>query len=462
MLEPVRRVAELVKCVGGRALLVGGSVRDILRGEKPVDFDIEVYGLTQAKVIETLKPHYPLDLVGASFGVIKLHGLNIDVALPRRETKLGLGHKAFETDFDPNLSLAEAAARRDFTINAIYLDPLTGEYLDPWQGKKDLERRVLRPVSSHFAEDPLRVLRAMQFLARFDLEPAENLVAVCRGMTPEGLPPERLMGEWEKLLVKGVVPSKGLRFLCRVGWLRYYPELLALVGCKQDPVWHPEGDVWAHTLCCLDAFAASRDGRDMLYDFIASRKTWTARENLIVGLAVLCHDLGKPATSYYDSRRGHIRSIGHDENGVAPTKRFLARLTQDHELLRDIPPLVRLHMRPFSFWRNHASDASIRRLSLAAGRLDRLLRVAAADDAGRGTAPRTPEALQWLAQAAERLRVKDAAPKPLVLGRHLIPLGFKPSPRFTEILTAAFNAQLEGKFATITDGLAFVSAHFAP
>ncbi len=136
MLEPVRRVAELVKCVGGRALLVGGSVRDILRGEKPVDFDIEVYGLTQAKVIETLKPHYPLDLVGASFGVIKLHGLNIDVALPRRETKLGLGHKAFETDFDPNLSLAEAAARRDFTINAIYLDPLTS-----------VNRRISRPMA---------------------------------------------------------------------------------------------------------------------------------------------------------------------------------------------------------------------------------------------------------------------------------------------------------------------------
>ncbi len=460
MTREVRRVAELVKSAGGRALLVGGSVRDTLRGKKPTDFDIEVYGIPQERLLSVLGAAFHLDLVGVSFGVIKLHGTPIDVALPRRETKLGLGHKAFETESDPNLPLAEAAARRDFTINAIYLDPLTGEYLDPWKGRDDLKAGVLRPVSEHFAEDPLRVLRAMQFLARFDLEPAPELLTVCRAMTPEGLPAERLLGEWQKLLVKGAVPSKGLNFLRQTGWINYYPELKALIGCKQDPAWHPEGDVWAHTLCCLDAFAASRDGRDRMYDFIGSRAKWTPRENLIVGLAVLCHDFGKPATTFFDEKKGHLRSLGHDEAGVKPTKSFLSRLTQDHELLKEVPPLVRLHMRPIAYWKSQAGDAAIRRLSLAAGRLDRLLRVAAADDAGRGTAPRTPESLQWLAKEAERLRVKDSAPKPLVMGRHLIALGYKPGPRFTEMLRAAFNAQLEGKFATVADGLAFIKAHF--
>jgi len=459
--DDVRRVAELVKSAGGRALLVGGCVRDALRGETPHDFDFEVYGLPQERLLAALSSRYALDLVGASFGVIKLQGVPIDVALPRRETKLGLGHKAFATDFDPNLPLADAAARRDFTVNAIYLDPLTGACLDPWKGREDLAAGVLRPVSPHFAEDPLRVLRAMQFLARFDLAPTDDLLRVCRGMTPEGLPPERLFGEWEKLLVKGTIPSKGLQFLRQTGWVDYYPELKALIGCRQDPEWHPEGDVWAHTLGCLDAFAASRDGRDTMYDFIGDRAGWTPRENLIVGLAVLCHDFGKPATTFYDPQRKRIRSIGHDEEGVAPARRFLSRLTADHELLRAVPPLVRLHMRPIALWKSAAGDAAIRRLSVAAGRLDRLLRVAAADDAGRGTAPRTPEALRWLTAQAERLRVKESAPKPLVMGRHLIALGFKPGPRFSEMLAAAFNAQIEGKFATVADGLAFISAHFA-
>ena len=445
MTDEVRQVAELVRAAGGRALLVGGCVRDRLLGLSPKDFDVECFGISAPDLQAALGRRFDLDFVGASFGVLKLKRLDIDVALPRRETKLGLGHRAFEMEHDPTLTLEEASARRDFTVNAIYLDPLTDEVLDPWNGRADLDRRILRHVSPHFSEDPLRVLRGMQFVARFGLEPAPETIAVCRGMTPEGLAAERLMEEWAKLLVKGVKISKGLEFLRAVGWTRYYPELERLIGCEQDPQWHPEGDVWNHTLCCLDAFARERDERREAED-----------ENLVVGLAVLCHDFGKPACTRYDPVKRRIRSLGHDEAGVEPTLAFLRRLTNEERLLKEVPPLVRLHMRPFAMWKDRSSDSAIRRLAAKVVRIDRLIRVAAADDAGRPPFPSEPEPLKWLAAQAERLRVADSAPKPLVQGRDLIAFGMKPGPEFGKILKAAYEAQLDGKFTDHEGGIKYV------
>ena len=448
MLPEVKVVAELVKRAGGRALLVGGCVRDELLGGTPKDFDIECFGISATDLQAVLGERFELDLVGISFGVIKLKHLEIDVAMPRRETKLGLGHRAFEMEYDPTLTIEEASARRDFTVNAIYKDPLTDEILDPWNGRGDLEKRILRHVSPHFVEDPLRVLRGMQFVARFDLMPAPETIEVCRGMTPEGLAPERLFGEWEKLLVQGVKISKGLNFLRDVGWVKYYPELEKLIGCKQDPEWHPEGDVWNHTLCCLDAFAKERE---------EGRGKREEGEDLVVGLAVLCHDFGKPKCTAYDPVKKRIRSLGHDEEGVEPTLSFLRRLTNEERLLKEVPPLVRLHMRPFAMWKDKSSDGAIRRLAAKVVRIDRLIRVAAADDAGRPPFPSEPEPLKWLAEQAERLRVADSAPKPLVQGRDLIALGMKPGVEFGRILKAAYEAQLDGKFFTREDGVKFVT-----
>ena len=434
MLEVARRV----KSAGGRALLVGGCVRDAMLGRALKDYDLEVYGLAPDRLQAVLSEAFDLDMVGASFGVIKLHGHEIDVAIPRRETKLGLGHKAFEMEYDPSLSVADAAARRDFTINAIYKDPLTGEIIDPWNGQADLERRVLRHVSPHFAEDPLRVLRAMQFVSRFGFKVWSGTIGVCRRMTPEGLARERQFDEWAKMLTQGTCISGGLKFLRRVEWVKYYPELAALIGCRQDPQWHPEGDVWDHTCCCLDAFAEERTGVD----------------DLIVGLAVLCHDFGKPLTSFYDKTKRRIRSLGHDEKGVEPTLSFLRRLTNEERILREVPMLVRCHMRPFAMWQSKAGEGAIRRLSAQAGGLSRLIRVASADDAGRPPMPREPAALEWLASEAERLKVKDSAPKPIVQGRHLIALGLKPGVSFGRILKVCYEAQLDGRITNIDDGLA--------
>ena len=437
--EAMLDVARRVQSAGGRALLVGGCVRDSLLGHPSKDFDMEVYGLAPDRLKAVLAESFGLDLVGASFGVIKLHGHDIDVAIPRRETKLGLGHKAFEMEYDPSLSIEEAAARRDFTINAIYKDPLTGEILDPWNGQRDLERRVLRHVSPHFVEDPLRVLRAMQFVARFGFKAWAGTVGLCRKMTPEGLARERQFDEWAKMLTKGVSISAGLNFLRRVDWVKYYPELAALIGCRQDPEWHPEGDVWDHTCCCLDAFAEQRNG---------------SPDDLIVGLAVLCHDFGKPLTTFFDKSKRRFRSLGHDEKGVEPTISFLMRLTNEERILREVPPLVRCHMRPFAMWRSRAGESAIRRLSAQVGGVERLIRVAAADDAGRPPFPREPAALEWLASEAERLKVKDSAPKPFIQGRDLIALGLQPGVTFGRLIKVCYEAQLDGKIKSHEEGLA--------
>lgn len=444
-LDAALEAARLVRAAGGRALLVGGCVRDALLGGSPKDFDLEVYGLDPERLRAVLAARFRLDLVGQSFGVVKLHHFNVDVALPRRETKLGEGHRVFEMAYDPFLSIAEAASRRDFTINAIYRDPLTDEIVDPWDGRGDLARKRLRHVSAHFREDPLRVLRGMQFVARFGFAVAGETVAVCREMTPENLPRERLFDEWAKMLTKGFAISGGLEFLRDVGWVRYYPELERLIGCEQDPAWHPEGDVWNHTCRCLDAFARQRPAGG------------SADEDLVVGLAVLCHDFGKPATSAYDPVRGRIRSLGHDEAGVEPTRQFLRRLTVEERILKEVPPLVRLHMRPFAMWKAKSGESAIRRLAARVGRIDRLIRVSEADEAGRPPFPASLEPLRWLAAEAERLRVKDAAPKPIILGRDLIAAGLKPGVVFGEIVRACFEAQLDGAFADHEGGCSFLS-----
>lgn len=461
VLEPALRTAVLeiataVRTAGGRALMVGGSVRDLLAGERHVkDVDLEVFGLDADRLQAVVGAKYAFDTCGLSFGVMKIKHFDIDVSLPRRESKRGSGHKGFLIDSDPSLSVREAASRRDFTINAMYYDPLAEVFEDPYGGVPDLQNRILRHVSPKFVEDPLRVLRGMQFVARFDLTPAPETVAICRTIEIEGLPPERLFEEWAKLLLKGVQIRKGLEFLRATGWVTYFPELANLIGCAQDPTWHPEGDVWNHTCLCLDAYARRRDEQGRNPD-----------EDLIVGLAVLCHDFGKPATSAYDPVKKHIRSLGHDTAGVGPTLSFLRRLTNEERILKEVPPLVAAHMQPFALWKGNVGDAAVRRLALKVGRIDRLIRVAHADDEGRlpeclgGSS--NGEDLRWLEATAERLRVAAAAPKPILMGRHLIEMGYRPSAQFKVWLDACFEAQLEDRFHDLDGARAFFRTQVAP
>lgn len=431
-IDACKRICELAKERGGKAYLVGGCVRDALLGAVPKDIDIEIYGLTPTQIEEMLKGNFRFEMVGKSFGVWIIKGYDIDVSIPRTERKVGEGHKAFDVECDPFLSPEEACARRDFTINAMLFDGLTGEIVDPYGGRADLEKRILRHTSEKFAEDPLRVLRAMQFIARFELTPAPETIEVCSQIGFENLAPERVYEEWKKLLLKGKKISDGLFFLRDCGWIKYFPELQATVGCEQDPEWHPEGDVFTHTAYCMDHFAKERVG--------------DSREDTVVGFAVLCHDFGKPrCTAVGDD--GKIHSYAHDVLGAAPTRSFLARMTREKSLIDDVIPLVERHMAILDLWRSNAGDSAIRRLARKVGRIDRLVRVDSADRNGRP--PIEPEPSPqglWILERARELSVKDSAPQPILMGRHLVARGFKPSPQFKEILSQAYEAQLDGEF----------------
>ena len=444
-LEPVRRLFEAARERGGRALFVGGCVRDALFGRESKDFDVEVYGLDAGQAETLLRSlNFRFNAAGKSFGVFKLHDVPVDIALPRRESKRGFGHRGFIVEGDPHMSLKEAAARRDFTVNSIYFDPLSEEILDPFNGRKDLENRILRHTSEAFSEDPLRVLRAMQFAARFRFDVAAETVELCRQIEPEGLSSERIFEEWSKLILRGEEISRGLNFLRDCGWVQYFPELEALIGVQQDPLWHPEGDVWNHTLATLDTFARERIGDDF--------------EDLVVGFAVLCHDFGKPATTRFFEKDGRWHAYGHDRAGCAPAKKFLERMTNFRELIDGVLPLVLCHMQPIAIWRGNAGDSAVRRLANRVGRIDRLLRVCSADTMGVSTKKNAElrDASSWLLERADALQVKNAAPKPIILGRHLIALGIAPGKTFKPILDACYEAQLDGKIFNTEDGIRFV------
>src|SRR6185295_17280956 len=236
-------LARAIHEAGGRALLVGGCVRDALMGAEAKDWDLEVYNLEAARLREILDQFGPVNVVGEAFTVYKL-GNHLDVSIPRRERKSGYGHKGFVIEGDPSMSVAEATRRRDFTINAILEDPLTGELIDPFDGRRDIEQHVLRAVSKDtFAEDSLRVLRAAQFAARFEFDIEADTVELCRAIDLSDLPAERIWGEIEKLLLRAARPSIGLEWLRRLGAIeKLFLEIQSLIGVPQDPEWHPEGD----------------------------------------------------------------------------------------------------------------------------------------------------------------------------------------------------------------------------
>lgn len=443
----VLKIAQMVADIGGQAYLVGGCVRDMLLGLTPKDIDIEVFHITHNELEAILKKEFKVNFIGKSFGVFKLKEYPIDISTPRLETIIGYTHKSFCVSTDPHLSITKAAERRDFTINAIFLDPITGIIHDPFNGREDLQNKVLRHVSHKFTEDPLRVLRGMQFASRFELTPHPTTTALCSTLVPYYLPHERVFDEWQKLFLKGTKPSLGLEFLRKSGWLRHYPELQHLINCPQDPTWHPEGDVWTHTLHAMDAFARKRIDNP--------------EEDLLIGLAVLCHDFGKPLTTHKDAQ-GRIRSPGHDVAGEAPTRSFLSYLTRNRLLIEKVVRLVVLHMRPSELFKSKASDGAIRRLANAVGRMDRLLRVVEADDEARPPLPPNKEIIEWLLDRCEMLLIKDQSPVPIILGRHLISLGHEPHPLFSQILKLCFEAQLDGRFHDETSGLVYLQEEILP
>jgi tRNA nucleotidyltransferase (CCA-adding enzyme) len=412
-------------------------------GRPSKDLDLEVYGLTADRVKTLLGEFGSVNTVGESFTVYKVAG--VDVALPRRESRTGRGHRAFEVVGDPDLSFVDAARRRDFTVNAIAWDPLTGEDIDPFDGRGDLAARVLRAVDARtFGDDSLRVLRAVQFAARFEFGLDDATRDLCRQIELDDLPPERIWGEVEKLLLLPARPSIGFGLALDLLVVdRLFPEIKALVGCPQEPEWHPEGDVWVHTLMVIDQARTRIDDLDR------------ARQ-IVIMLGAVCHDLGKPPTTAFVD--GRIRSIDHEQAGVVPATAVLDRLNihtiDGYDVRTQILGIVAHHLKPGMFRQSPTpvSDGAFRRLAQKVD-LELLARLAKADCLGR-TGGFDCSAMDWFLERARELGVQHAPPEPLVKGRHLLALGLTPGPRVGAVLKEIYERQLDGSIATVEDGIA--------
>lgn len=444
MTHPIMRLAKNIIDRGGTPVLVGGRVRDmVMQGlSDPFlledgDYDIEVFGLAPPRLKMALYDSgYDWDEVGEHFSVLKVRASDIegtvDVSIPRYETSTGDGHKDFDVMINPELTFEEASRRRDFTMNAMGWNLADGTLLDPHDGASDARSGYILHTSAAFSEDPLRPLRAARFAARFGGMIDPETLGVCGSMSDmaKSLPSERVWGELEKALLEGTQVSKFFFYLDTMGWLEIlFPEVAALRGVVQDPGWHPEGDVFTHTMCALDYWAENL-------------QTGNREDDLVVAAAILCHDFGKVTATAWNEKKGRITSYGHEEAGAEPARSLLHRLRQ-YELAKEVVPLVENHLAPVYSY--PISSKAVRRLSTKVKRLDLLAIVSRADQAGRP--PKDPEdgfyKITQFEEKVANLDIPQGGPKPLVDGYYLIELGLKPGPYFKKVLDAAYDYQLE-------------------
>ncbi|MGB6329545.1 MAG: hypothetical protein WBF48_11515 [Halarcobacter sp.] len=422
--------------IGALPILVGGCVRDSFLGLPIKDYDIEIFNIDSLEIIQKhLKKYGHIKEVGKSFGVLTLsvEKYDFDFALARVEKKVALGHKGFEVTTNSKLNFKEASLRRDFTINSIGYDFFKKEFLDPNNGIKDLNNRILRHINDEtFIEDPLRVYRAIQFASRFELKLEKKTFDLCLKMSKSGqlkeLAKERVFEEFKKLFLKSKKPSLGFSLLKDLEVIKLFPELEALVSCIQDEEYHPEGDVWIHTLMTLDEMVEHKTGDDY--------------KDLYLFYALLCHDLGKPFCT--KEINGRITSYKHESLGIKPTISFLSRITNEKKFIEKILPLVKNHLAPFQLFKAESSLKAIKRLSLKCN-IEDLCIVCLSDCKGRAipNKEKCDEAIFWVLEKAKEMNISKEPLKALVQGRDLINLGLKPSKDFKEILDFALNLQIE-------------------
>ena len=449
------QIVRELHAAGYRAVVVGGAVRDALLGGAPKDFDIEVYGIGYDQLAGILARHGRVDLVGKSFGVVKLvtrenqGGHEYDFSVPRRDSKFGLGHRDFQTTFDNDILPREAASRRDFTINAMAYDPVAGELLDFFGGAEDLKNRVLRATSEAFAEDPLRVLRGMQFACRFDLTLDPGTAAMCKMIVDHyaTIARERVADEFTKWAVKSSRPGRIAEYLRASGWDVHFPEIARLAGVPQDPGWHPEGDVGTHTMFVVDAAAR-----------IATRENLTGDDRAVLIFAALSHDFAKATTTMLREREGKMRwtSWGHEADGGPMARAFLERIGIKSAIVDRVVPMVENHLASSSIGREVTARA-VRRLAmrLAPATITDLLRLIEADYSGRPPLPTgLPEGALRIREMAEAQAVVQGPQAPLILGRHVMPyFEDRPGKHIGEVTAAAYEAQADGAFSNQEEAL---------
>lgn len=425
--QMAQRVAQLVAAKGGRTFYVGGFVRDRLLGKENKDVDIEVHGITPQCLKEILDSLGQRITIGESFGVFNLKGYSLDIAMPRKEEVKGLGHRDFDIIVDPFIGTEAAAKRRDFTFNALMQDVLTNQIVDHFGGQEDLRSGILRHVNDEsFADDPLRVLRAAQFASRFQFQVADSTIPLCSRMELRHLPRERIEGELKKALLKAERPSIFFEVLRQMDQLDvWFPELKALIGVPQNPVYHAEGDVWNHTMMVLDEAAKLRHRAANPYWFM---------------LAALSHDFGKAVCT--EEKNGVLHAYEHESKGLSIAKGFLRRLTGETKLLEYVLNMTQLHMKPNTVANARSSVKVTTRMFDQAVDPEGLICIALADDRGRITQKPNTDNEAFL---YERLDIfRELMSRPYVMGRDLIDAGLKPGAEFAELLVYAHKLRLAG------------------
>lgn len=428
----VKTIAQKIHEHGGRVLLVGGAVRDILLGLPTKDLDIEVHGISLSMLEDILKEYGPVNLVGKMFGVLRLGNLDVDWSIPRADKP---GRKP-HVILDPRMTIKEAFRRRDLTMNAMGIDSITKELIDPFGGLSDIKKGILRaPDETLFLEDPLRFFRVMQFVARFEMQPDETLNRLCSTMDISGVSRERIEGEFEKLWLKSLRPSLGFRWLGAIGRLDdVMPELAATRGILQDPDWHPEGDVFEHTMQTIDAAAALEYSSDF--------------ERCALLYAALCHDIGKESTT--KEIEGSLKSLGHEKESERLTRKLLKRIMRNKDLIMTVCKLVRYHMQPLQFVSGNAKPSAYKRLALKLApevTLEMLGKLVLADKLARNPQQGFPltkssKEVDEFLKRAHNAHVLYEVEKPILQGRDLLDV-MQPGPKMGVLLKKAYEIQMQ-------------------
>ncbi len=475
--DKLKKFCEKIVSEGGKPYLVGGSVRDYLLDMPFKDYDLEVFNIQPKHLRKICRRSGRVSLVGAAFAVLKVElekSLTIDVSMPRKEVATGYAHKSFDVSVDPYMSLKEAANRRDLTVNAISMDPLSGEILDPYHGKRDLDRKVLRHISPKFSEDPLRVLRVIRFAAQLGFDVHSSTLELCRKLAESGalqnLPRERIEEELKRLFTAGIPGHifTALKFAAQMDIYRVlFPELFRLQGVPQDVRYHAEGDCFIHTLLTIDRAA-----------WVARREKLSDEDTYILCLAAMTHDLGKAETTRILDD-GSIISHGHDKAGEVAAKNLLARITTQKNVIARVIALTKTHMRPLNLFSSEkVTDSAMRRLAKAIEpstiaelaclvEADTLASIQSPDYQGKGKM----HAYAKLRERAALLGVEKKPLPPLIRGRDLMRMagnGLLPpeyrhgGEHFKKILDAVYEAQLDGKISNESEARQFVISALSP
>lgn len=426
-IKTAKRLAKLVCEKGGKAYYVGGCVRDKLMGTECKDIDIEVHGILKSdleQIIDTLGHRMEF---GVSFGIYGIKGCGIDIALPRTERAKGSGHRDFDVTPDPFIGTKKAAMRRDFTINALMEDILTGEIIDHFGGIDDIKNKILRHVNENtFPEDPLRVLRAAQFAARFEFEISKETIQLCKSIDISTLSRERVELELIKALLKAKRPSLFFNAMRKMDQLSvWFPEAEKLIGIPQHKIYHMEGDVWDHTMMVLDEAAKYRSRVSYPYGFM---------------MTALVHDFGKIICT--EEKNGIYHAYGHETKGIDIVREFLRRITCEKKLVRYVLNMTELHMKPNVLAGSYSSLKATNKMFDSSVCPEDLIYFAKADNDGRITEEKSEFNERFLTERLDAY--KSIMAEPYVAGKDLIDAGLVPDKNFSEILNYAHKLRLAG------------------